>query len=294
MVSAVTHTPSFDFDDDKFKAPASEILPWCQMINPQWGENGLKPYGLAITQENAKLIGFTPDENWQQVEYTFASGEIVELLMTNTPRILVLHRGPVCIKDRTTNTTLGRLIDHYETFTNEKPKFKTFTRYLVFLVGKNQKLLHHSPLRLTLSGAAGASFSTAFRSSKNGQVTSGFTLELEKAYAAFRHQSFAAKSGLFHAHGVFCPIITSEERGTAPNKALVAVTVDYEHPTAENLVEYLIPTNSEESAIICQTFETYQDFGKEQPKLEAASTPEVEEIADSDRFDEYDFDAAPY
>jgi len=295
MVSVVTYAPSFDFDDDKFKAPASEVLPWCQMINPQWGENGIKPYGLAITQEKANIVGFTPDENWQQVEYTFGSGEIVQLFITTTPRLLVLHRGPVCIKDRTTNTTLGRLVDHYDTFTSEKLKFKTFTRYLIFLVGKNQKLLHHSPLRLTLSGASGASFSTAFRTSKNGQVTSGFTLELEKAYAAFRQQPLTAKGGLFHAHGVFCPIITSEERGMTPNKALVAVTVDYEHPTAETLVDYLIPINSEGSAAICQAFETYQDFAaKEQPKLEAAGTPETEEIIDSERFDEYDFDAAPY
>ncbi|PIG91720.1 DUF5895 domain-containing protein [Gloeocapsopsis sp. IPPAS B-1203] len=291
MVSAVMHTPSFDFDDDKFKAPASEILPWCQMINPQWSENGIKPYGLAITQENANVVGFTPDENWQQVEYTFGSGEIAQLFITTTPRILVLHRGPVCIKDRTTNTTLGRLVDHYDAFAGEKLKYKTFMRYLVFLVGKNQKLLHHSPLRLTLSGAAGASFSIAFRTSKNGQATSGFTLELEKAYAAFRQQPFTAKSKLFYAHGVFCPNITSEERGIAPNKALVAVTVDYEHPTAENLANYLIPTSSEESTTICQTFETYQDFAKE-PKLEVA-LPEIEETT-LERFDEYDFDAAPY
>lgn len=292
MISSATYAPSFDFDDDKFKAPVSEVLPWCQMINPQWGEDGLKPYGLALTQEKASMVGFTPDESWQQVEYTFGSGEIAQLLITTTPRLLVIHRGPVCIKDRTTNTTLGRLIDHYDTFTSEKLKFKTFTRYLVFLVGKDKKLLHQSPLRLTMSGAAGASFGTAFRTSKNGQVTSGFALELEKAYAAFRQQPFVTKSRLFHAHGIFCPSITSEERGIAPNNALVAVTAGYEHPTAENLNDYLIPTNSHESAIICETFEAYKDFAQEQSKIETPSV--IEDEADSDHLDEDDFDVTPY
>lgn len=288
MVSSAIYAPSFDFDDDKFKAPASEVLPWCQIINPQWGEDGLKPYGLALTQENASIVGFTPDDNWQQVEYTFGSGEIVPVFITTTPRLLVIHRGPVCIKDRATNTTLGRLVDHYETFSSEKLRFKTFTRYLIFLVGKDKTLLHQSPLRLTMSGAAGASFATAFRTSKNGQVTGGFALELEKAYAAFRQQPFVNKSKLFHAHGIFCPHIASEERGVAPNRALVAVTSDYEHPRADNLSEYLIPTNSEQSAIICQTFEAYKDFAKEQ-KVEAPSIIENDEVAD-----EYDFDITPY
>jgi len=85
---------NFDFDDDKFKAPLSEILPWCQMINPQSGPDGLKPYGLAITLEKANTVGFTPDNNWQQVEYTFGSGEIATIFITTTPRLLVVRRGP--------------------------------------------------------------------------------------------------------------------------------------------------------------------------------------------------------
>lgn len=290
----MSQAQNFDFDDDKFKAPPSEVLPWCQMINPQWGQDGLKPYGLAVTLEKANMVGFTPDDNWQQVEYTFGSGEITTLFITTTPRLLVVRRGPVCIKDRSTGITLGRLADHYDTFMSEKLKFKTFTRYVLFLVGHNQKFLHQSPLRLTLSGAAGASFGEAFRSSRASLVTSGFTVELEKAYATYRRQPITAKGPLFHAHGIFCPVIDSEEKGTGPNKALVATTVDYGHPTAENLTQYLIASNSEESAIICQTFEDYKDFAKEQPKPETSKIDTQEVRSSYDFNDEYDLDEAPY
>jgi len=79
--------------------------------------------------------------------------------------------------------------------------------------------------------------------------------------------SVNSKGALFHAHGIFCPIIDSVEKGMG-QKALVATTVEYGHPTSENLTEYLIAPTSPESAIICQTFEDYKDFAKEQPKPE--------------------------
>jgi hypothetical protein len=293
MLTTITQASNFNFDNDKFNAPPTEMLHWCQMINPQWGQNGLKPYGLAITLEKANLVGFTPDENWQQVEYTFGSKESTTLFITTTPRLLVVRRGSVWIKDRATGITLGRLADHYDAFMSEKLKFKTFTRYLIFIVGQNQKLLHHSPLRLTMSGAAGASFGAAFRSTKAGQVAGGFTVELEKAYAAYRQQPVIAKSALFHAHGIFCPVISSVEKGDG-QKALVAATIDYGHPTVDNLTEYLITANSDESALICQTFEDYKDFAKEELKSETGKIDIQEVSTSSDFHDEDDFDAAPY
>jgi len=150
------------------------------------------------------MVGFTPDENWQQVEYTFGSGEATRIFITTTPRLLVVRRGSVCIKDRATGITLGRLADHYDAFMTEKLKFKTFTRYLIFLVGQNQKLLDQSPLRLTMSGAAGASFGEAFRRSRAGFVAGG-TVELEKAYAAYRQQLFTSKGALFQCSRDFLP-----------------------------------------------------------------------------------------
>lgn len=276
MTRTMNPSPTFDFEDEKFKAPPSKLLPWCQMINPTLHLDGLKPYGLAIKLDQAKASGFTPDENWQPVEHEFSTGEIKTLLMTTTPRMLIVRRGPLCVKDRMSGDILGRFSDFSEEYKADRPKYKTFTRYLIFLVGQDQKLLHQTPLRLTLSGSVGAGFGIAYRSSKMGELT-GFTAELEQAYADFRRQVFAAKGPLFHAHGIFCPTFEAVEKGVGSNTAWVADTVDYEHPTASNLADYMIPSNSEESNLICETFEDYKDFGQELVKVEdqksEASTP---------------------
>ncbi|MHC5831014.1 MAG: DUF5895 domain-containing protein, partial [Nostoc sp.] len=39
---------NFDFEDDKFNAPPSQVIPWCQMINPRYGTDGIQSHGLAI------------------------------------------------------------------------------------------------------------------------------------------------------------------------------------------------------------------------------------------------------
>ena len=144
-----------------------------------------------------------------------------------------------------------------------------------------------------MNGAAGASFGEAFRSSRDSQVVSVFIVELEKAYAMYRRQPVAAKGPLFHAHGIFCPVIESVEKGIGQNTALVSVTDNYGHPTAENLTEYLIASNSEESAILCQTFEDYKDFVKEQPKPDFKI--DMQQVPSAYDFDhELDLAQAPY
>ncbi|WP_414587287.1 DUF5895 domain-containing protein [Scytonema sp. PCC 10023] len=262
----------FDFEDEKYNAPASQVLPWCQMINPRYGTNGLQPHGLAIKLDNANAVGFQPDDNWQQIEHEFSSG-VETVYMTTTPRLVVVRRGPLSVKDRETGVKLGTLKDNYDAFLADKLKFKTFTRYLIYLVGEDKNFLHESPLQLTVNGAAGASFSKAYCEYQQGRVTGGFLAELEKAYAGYRKQPLTPKGSLFHAHGIFSPIINCEERGIEPNIVLVASTVDYKHPTVATLTQYLIASDSQESGIICKTFEEYKDFGKETMKAE---TPRME------------------
>ncbi|MBW4626350.1 MAG: hypothetical protein KME49_12825 [Brasilonema octagenarum HA4186-MV1] len=283
----------FDFEDEKYNAPASQVIPWCQMINPRYGTNGLQPHGLAIKPDNATLVGFQPDDNWHELEHEFSSG-VETVYITTTPRIVVVRRGPLSVKDRETGVKLGTLKDNYDAFLADKLKFKTFTRYLIYLVGEDKKFLHESPLQLTLNGAAGASFSKAYSDYQQGKVTSGFVAELERAYAGYRKQPLTPKGGLFHAHGIFCPIINCEERGIEPNTVLVASTVDYKHPTVASLTDYLIASDSQESEIISKTFEEYKDFGKETMKAE---TPRMEMAGVSSSYvypDEDDYAYPPY
>ena len=146
----------FDFEDEKFNAPPSRIVPWCQMINPKYDMNdteGVSSYGLAIKLENARAVGFVPDDNWQQVEHHFSSG-VETVYISTTPNIVIVRRGPLSVKDRETGAKLGTLRDNYDAFLADKLKFKTFTRYLILLAGNDKNILHEFPLQLSLNGAA--------------------------------------------------------------------------------------------------------------------------------------------
>ncbi len=281
---------NFDFEDEKFNATPSQVLPWCQMINPRIGRTGVQPHGLAIKLDNANAVGFQPDETWDLVEHEFTSG-VETVLMNAAPRLVIVRRGPLSLKDRETGAKIGTLKENYDAFLADKLKFKTFTRHLIFFVGENKNFLHDSPLQLTLNGAASASFSKAYSEIQQGKVVGGFIAELEKAYAIYRKQPLTAKGPLFHAHGIFNPLIESEERGIGTSTALIAATVDYGHPSLDTLTEFLISSDSPESAMITKTFEEYKDFGKEivkveSPKLEMAGVSSSYAYADEDDFGE--------
>jgi len=285
---------NFDFEDDKFNAPPSQVIPWCQIINPRHDDSNLQPYGLAITLDNARAVGFTSNADWQQVEYVFSTGEIQKLYVNKVPRLVIVRRGPLSLKNRETGEKIGTFKDNYDAFIADKLKFKTYTRHLIFLVDEDKKFLNKLPLQLTVSGASGASFSKAYYDfNKQNRELTGFVGELERAYANYRKQPVAAKGSLFHAHGIFCPIIEPEERGNAENTALVAVTIDYGHPTVDTLTQYLIASDAAQSAIITQTFEEYKEFGKEQIKVEM---PKIAPgVSNSYTYPEEDeFDYPPY
>ncbi|MEC4813869.1 MAG: DUF5895 domain-containing protein [Scytonema sp. PMC 1069.18] len=284
---------NFDFEDEKYNAPASQVIPWCQMINPRYGTNGLQPHGLAIKLDNALAVGFQPDDNWEQVEHEFSSG-IETVFISTTPRLVIVRRGPLSVKDRETGVKLGTLKDNYDAFLADKLKFKTFTRYLIYLVGEDKQFLHETPLQLTLNGAAGASFSKTYCEYQQGRPAGGFVTELEKAYAGYRKQPLTPKGPLFHAHGIFCPIINCEERGIEPNTVLVASTVDFKHPTVATLTQYLIASDSAESEIICKTYEEYKDFAKDSVKAETSKMA-MAGVSNSYIYpDEDDFAYPPY
>ncbi|PNJ91844.1 hypothetical protein CEP14_13030 [Cylindrospermopsis raciborskii C04] len=293
MITATANS-KFDFEDEKFNAPPSQVLPWCQMINPRYGEDGLQSYGLAIKQDNAQAVGFKPDDNWQEIEYEFGSGDVDTVYITTTPRLVIIRRGPLSVQDRETKIRLGTFKDYKDDFLANKLKFKIYTRHLIFLVGENKKFLHHLPLQLTLSGVSGASFGKSYSEYQQGKLSGGFAGELEKAYAGFQKKSLVSKGSLFHAHGIFCPIIECEERGVEPNIIPVACTVDYKHPTPSTLTDYMIASDSPESQIICRTFEEHKEFGKEAIKPEI-SKGEVPGVTSSYVYaDDEDFAYPPY
>ncbi|MFN7661240.1 MAG: DUF5895 domain-containing protein, partial [Dolichospermum sp.] len=152
---------------------------------------------------------------------------------------VIVRRGPLSVKDRETGIKLGTFKDNYDAFLADKLKFKTFTRHIIFLVGEDKKFLHQSPLQLTLSGSACASFGKNYAEYQQGRITGGFAGELEKAYAGFQKKPVTPKGPLFHAHGIYCPIIEGEVRGIDPNTALVAATIDYKLATVATFTVYM-------------------------------------------------------
>lgn len=275
MITATKPTTvDFDFEGQEHEPEKSTALPFAQMINPRLGVQGLKPFGLAITFENIDEVGFRPSPSWSIEEYTFGSGDRVQIAITKAPRILVVRRGPIGIKERQGGKIVGRLAEHYDTYINNRAKYKTFTRHIIFLTDEEGKFLHDLPLQLTLNGASGATFGEAYNFTKKGHGKSGFCMELEKAYADRRKQPVKQKGQLFYAHGIFCPKIEAVEKGSGNNKAFVATTTDFEHPTAENLEKYLLSSSGEQSETIRVTFERFEGFGWEKPKSSEAAQEE--------------------
>jgi hypothetical protein len=73
--------------------------------------------------------------------------------------------------------------------------------------------------------------------------------------------------------------------------------VDYKHPTVSTLTEYLIASDSPESALIAKNFEEYKDFGKEQPKPDTNNKMAVVGATASNSYvysDDDDFAYPPY
>ncbi|QLE46559.1 hypothetical protein FD723_40820 (plasmid) [Nostoc sp. C052] len=251
----------YNFEDSKFDAQLN-FMPWAQIINPRFDDQGIKPYGLAIKMSNAQAVGLVPDETFECIEYSFSSGK-EEVLISMKPRISVVSKGALYIKERETGVKVGLLRDNYDLFSSDKLRYKTYNRCVIFLFGSNGALLHEQPLQITLSGASGASFNKAYAAYDRGMLSGGFAYDLQTAYSSFREQKPSGKGQLFYAHGIFCPIFDCEEKVVGDNTFAIATVADYEHPTATNLSQYLIRNGTPESNIITENFEKHKDFGKE-------------------------------
>lgn len=273
-----TSSTVLDFDDAQFDAAPKTYLPWCQMINPRYSKTGLLPHGLAVTVKNAAAVSFSLDaEGWQMLDYSFSTG-VEQLLITSTPRLVIVRRSQTGIKDRATGAVVNVTWDEYR---GDRSKYKTFNRYLVFLLDNNNQPLHEHPLQMTLSGSSNASFGMNYAAMEKGNLIGGFVYDLERAYAGYRKQPHSPKGDLFKAHGVYCPTLEVEEKGTPPNAALVCYTTGYVQPTAANLGNLMIPARSEFSQQIVSVYEEHATFGqpKEQPKAEPVATePDIEDF----------------
>lgn len=234
MTNAIVTAP--DFEDQSFSAPASERPPFAQIINPRFTKKGIAPYGFALTKKNADACSFAPSSGWELVDHKFASGENEALWMTLTPKLVIIAKTPLYLKMRETGEFLGEMRNIPDYWDN-KHLYKTVSYCWCYVLDVANKPCNTIPLLISLSGASGASFNASWLQYQTKSVSrSGFCFDMEKIYAQSRKQDYKPMGELFHAHCIYEPKFETDERGTKPNTALVAVVASYKSASIDSLI----------------------------------------------------------
>ena len=135
-----TNNIDFGFGGDEFLGE-TKIIPYCQFII-----SSTKDFGIAITSTNAELAKFELIDNWQPIEHQFSDGTNETLLITRTPRMLVLNRSRPL------------MANEFEIIPYDKAKvegYKAFSYAVVWFLDENNQPISELPFRLKCSGYSG-------------------------------------------------------------------------------------------------------------------------------------------
>lgn len=279
----MTQVMTPDFETQEFSAPIQERPPYAQIINPRFSKKGMLPYGFALTKTNADACSFSPPEGWDLVEHEFASKKIEQVYMTLSPRLVILARTPVYVLAREGKTFLGELKDIPD-YWDKKRDYVTKNYAWCLLLNEENKPCHTVPLLISSTGASGASFNLAYlqyANPKKQQSRGGFCRDMEVVYAKARKQEVKDMGELFHAHCIYQPQLEADERGVAPDTALIAAVVKYQ-PAA---IDLLIPNGSDLSNRIKISRESVKDWRpRAATKQDVATEPNNEVNSDYDEF----------
>lgn len=254
----MTQTMTPDFETEEFSAPVQERPPYAQIINPKFSKKGILPYGFALTKANAEACSFSPPEGWDLVEHEFASKSIEQVYMTLSPRLVILARTPVYVLARKDKAFLGEL-KNFPDYWENKNNYVTKNYAWCFVLDEKNQPCHTIPLLISSTGASGASFNLAwlqYANSQKQQPRGGFCRDMEVVYAKARKQEIKDMGELFHAHCIYQPQFEADERGVAPNTALIAAVVKYQPAN----IDLLIPNGSELSNLIKVSKESVKDW----------------------------------
>jgi hypothetical protein len=132
----------FGFNTEEFLGELSSI-PYAQFFNASD-----EKFGIAVTGTNAELAKFELIDTWQPVEHQFRDGTQETLLLTKTPRLLILNRSqPMMSND--SETIL------YDKKKHDAGGYKAFSYVVVWFLDNNNKPLSQLPIRLKCSGYSG-------------------------------------------------------------------------------------------------------------------------------------------
>lgn len=236
------------FLEDEAYQSDQQSLPFLQFLNDQDPDCS----GLFISIENIEVSGFTQNANWTQHKAKFKSAT-AEGFRALTPRLAIVRQSGLLMYDRATKDYIG----HYKKDEYNRSVHVLKTRYLVFVLGEDNKPLHASPMMLTTKGSVCGSFGQnlkAFRDAVNG---------LTKKRMGYR----------FHSLWAFCPVLRPELKGTGGEKSWVTSIDSVDLPTPENYTGLFLGTDEDTKLLIETAFDEYEDFGQHN---QAESAEEVE------------------
>jgi hypothetical protein len=231
-----------EFSSEEFEG-TSTALPYLQMSNNQ----DPKKCGVFLSLENAEECGFTPDKTWRQFTLTFASGETSEGYLTSSPRFAVVRRGELLMYDRENDRDIiGKF--NRDTYDNSIHVIKN--KFMVFVVGADNKPLHDNPLQFTAKGAFSGDF---------GSNYTKFRTALSNAYGKSIGTT-KARGDKFLALGVMAfhiePVLKGDKK-----KSWTSGIGNLELPTAENWKNYFVGYDEPTKLLIYSAFDGSEAFG---------------------------------
>lgn len=129
----------FGFGGEEFTGELSTV-PYCQFLNKD-NQN----FGIAVTSTNAELAQFRLIDTWQPVEHEFTDGTQDTLLVTRSPKLLILNRSRAMMSNEV------------EAIPYSKTKaasggYKAFSYVVVWFLDDDNQPISEFPLRLKCSG----------------------------------------------------------------------------------------------------------------------------------------------
>ena len=171
----------FGFSGEEFSGEV-KTPPYCQFLNAN-----NKSFGLAISQEQAELAGFYPDENWQETEHEFSDGTIRTMLFSKNPKLVIINRSrPMMSK--------GKEVIPYNREKSEE--YEAFSYAIVWLLDEYNQPLSEQPFRLKCSGYSGLTFIKNYEYYNN---PNSFCKQFLSVYKNLTKERAIEKNDVFYA-----------------------------------------------------------------------------------------------
>ena len=275
--SSTSTTDRDEFDSEAFESDRVS-LPYLQMLNHQDPNQA----GFFFTLENAEAVKFQPTEEWTQHTTTFQNGETVEGYRSLIARFLILRQSKLLMFDRES----GEFISEFRKSQYDRNLMVLKIRYLVYLVSKDKRLLHTSPLLLTTKGSFCGSF---------GETVKQFRHDMSKAYGAATGAK-RPRGDRFMALSVLALQVQPELKGDK-KKSWTCSVAGYGVPTIENWQAFFVGYQADLKERVLAEFEAWSSFGKPEQEIMQQKHQQVSQNVNQNSLDEYEvgnFDGFDY